>query len=134
VLDVRAPLQLQLHLQDADLSLLSLMTPKITDASGTVAGEINIGGTVEAPQMAGFLRSSGGRLHYEALRTLFENLNIDLAFSQRQIQVRDLSATLGRGRAVANGVVEITDLRPSSIRMDRRRQPCSGSSTVVVSI
>ncbi|HET8998471.1 MAG TPA: translocation/assembly module TamB domain-containing protein, partial [bacterium] len=116
--DLRAPLQLQLHLQDADLTFLSLVTPKITDASGTVAGEINIGGTMGAPQMAGFLRSSGGRLHYETLRTPLENLNIDLAFSQRQIEVHDLSATLGAGRAAATGVVEITDLRPSNVRMN----------------
>jgi translocation and assembly module TamB len=116
--DVRAPLQLQLRLQDADLTFLSLVTPKITDASGIVAGEINIGGTMDAPQMAGFLRSSGGRLHYESLRTPLENLNIDLAFSQRQIEVHDLSATLGGGRAAATGVVEITDFRPSNIRVN----------------
>ncbi|HYM90536.1 MAG TPA: DUF748 domain-containing protein, partial [bacterium] len=41
-LDAHAPLQLQLRLQDADLSFLSLFTPKITDATGTVAGQVYV--------------------------------------------------------------------------------------------
>jgi translocation and assembly module TamB len=115
--DPRMPLSLALRLQDADLSFLSLLTPKITDASGTVAGEIAVGGTGAAPQMTGFLRSSGGRLHYEALRTPLENLNIDLTFSQDQINVHDLSATLGGGRAAASGTVAVREFRPATVAL-----------------
>ncbi len=67
--------------------------------------------------MAGFLRSRGGRVHYEALRTPLEALNIDLSFSQDQIEVHELSATLGGGRVAAEGTVGITNFRPDNIRM-----------------
>ncbi|TMI77004.1 MAG: hypothetical protein E6H04_14620, partial [Bacillati bacterium ANGP1] len=121
-LDARAPLQLQLRLQDADLSFLSLITPQITDASGTVAGEVNLAGTIAVPQMAGFLRSSGGRLRYAPLRTPIEDLRIDLTFSQDQIQVQGLSAAIGQGRVEADGVVGITNFRPDSVRLAVRAE------------
>ncbi len=120
VVDPRAPLQLQFRLQDADLSFLSLVAPTITDASGTVEGEIKVGGTVEAPRMAGFLRSAGGRFRDAALNTPIENLSIDLAFSQDRIEVHNVSATLGRGRAAIEGTVGITDLRPSRLQLSLR--------------
>lgn len=120
LLDAHAPLQLQLRLQDADLSFLSLLTPKITDASGTVAGEVRVGGTIEAPQMTGFLRSAGGRFRYAPLRTPVEDLTVDLAFSQDHIDVRELSATLGQGRVAADGVVRITEFRPGDVRLALR--------------
>jgi translocation and assembly module TamB len=116
-LDPASPMQLQIRLQDADLSLLSLVTPKITDASGTVAGEVNVAGTVAAPQMAGFLRSAGGRMRVAGLRTPIENMNIDLSFSQDAIQVRDISADLGKGRVTTTGTVEIANFRPRNIEL-----------------
>jgi translocation and assembly module TamB len=121
-LDARGPLQLQLRLQDADLSFLSILTPQITDASGTVAGEVNVAGTIAVPQMTGFLRSSGGRLRYAPLRTPIEDLHIDVAFSQDQIEVQDISAAIGQGRVAANGVVGITDFRPGSVRLALRAE------------
>jgi translocation and assembly module TamB len=116
-LNPQAPLELHLRLQDADLGFLSLLAPQISDASGTVAGEIDVGGTAATPQMSGFLRSSGGRLRYAALRTPIEDLNVDLAFSQDQIQIRDLSATLGQGRAAVTGLIAISNLRPEDVQL-----------------
>ncbi len=116
-LNQQAPLELHLRLQDADLSFLTLLTPQISDASGTVAGEIDVGGTAATPKMSGFLRSSGGRLRYAALRTPIENLNADLAFSQDQIQIRDLSAMLGQGHVAVTGSIAIRNLRPETAKL-----------------
>ena len=107
-------------MQDADLSFLSLLVPQISDASGTVAGKVDVGGTAATPQMSGILRSSGGRLRYAALRTPIEDLNVDLAFSQDQIQIRDLSATLGQGRAAVTGSIAISNLRPEDVHLALR--------------
>jgi translocation and assembly module TamB len=116
-LNAQAPVELHLRLQDADLSFLNLLTPDITEASGTVAGEIDVSGTAATPRMSGFLRSSGGRLRYAALRTPIEQLNLDLAFSQDRIQVRDLSARLGQGIATVNGSIAIRNLRPDDVQL-----------------
>jgi translocation and assembly module TamB len=120
VVDPRAPLQLQFRLQDADLSFLSLVAPTIKDTSGTVQGEVKVGGTVEAPRMTGFLRSSGGRFRDAAINTPIEDLDVDVAFTQDTIQVRNISATLGRGRAALNGSVSITNLRPGRLQLSLR--------------
>jgi len=119
-LDPRSPLHLQLRLQDADLSFLSLLTPRIVDATGTVAGEVDIAGTIEVPQMTGFLRSAGGRLRYTPLRTPLEDIRVDVEFSQDQIQVHDLSAALGQGRVRADGVVEITNFHLGKVKVALR--------------
>jgi translocation and assembly module TamB len=119
-LNPEGPLELHLWLQDADLGFLSLLVPQISDASGTLAGKVDVGGTVATPKMSGILRSSGGRLRYAALRTPIEDLNVDLAFSQDQIQIRDLSAMLGQGRAVVTGSIAISNLRPENVHLALR--------------
>ena len=116
-LDPGRPLALQLRLQDAGLSSLVFLTPQITDATGTIAGAVDLAGTVAAPQMTGFLRSAEGRLSIRGLRTPLEHLNVDLSFSQDNIQIRDLSATLGHGQMAASGAVEITNFRPGNVQL-----------------
>jgi len=116
-LDPQAPVSLRFTLQDADLSLLTLLTPQIQDAAGTVEGEVNVWGKVADPQMSGYLRSSSGRLRYTPLRTPIEDVSVDLAFSQDEIQVHDISGTLGNGRAQVNGVIGVRDLRPGDVQL-----------------
>lgn len=114
-LDPGGPLRLGLHLEDADLSLLSLLSPRIHDAGGTVQGEVGIGGTVAAPQMSGFVRSQGGRLRVDPVETPIEDVNVDIAFSQDEILVRDLSGTVGGGQVQAHGTIAVSDFRPGVV-------------------
>ena len=122
-LDPHGPLDLALRLEDADLSLLTFLTPRIQDAGGTIAGEVTVGGTVASPQMSGYIRSHGGRMRYAGLVTPVENVNADITFSQDQILVDDLSATLGGGPVVMSGTIAVSDLRPESLslRLDAHR-------------
>ncbi len=124
-LNPRGPLNLELRLQDADLSFLSLLTPQVQDATGTVQGQVTVGGTVSDPQMSGSVLAAGGRMHIAPLRTPLENVNVDIAFSQDQILVRDLSARLGGGQAAARGTVAVRDLRPQTVALDLSAQRAS---------
>ena len=114
-LDPNGPLHLRLHLQDADLSFLSLLTPAIRDAAGTVAGEVAIGGTVADPTMSGFVRTAGGRLHWAPLRTPVENIAADITFSRDRIEVGDVSADVGGGHLAIHGSVAVSDFRPQTL-------------------
>ncbi len=116
-LDPQGPLNLALRLEDADLSLLTFLTPRIQDARGTIAGEVTIGGSVASPAMSGYVRSHGGQMRYAGLATPIENVNADIAFSQDQILVNDLSATLGDGPLAVHGTVAVSDLRPQSLSL-----------------
>lgn len=118
----RGPLDLALHLEDADLSLLTLLTPRIQDASGTIVGEVTVGGTVASPRMSGYVRSRGGRMRYAALSTPIENVGADIAFSQERILVNDLSATIGGGPLSIHGTVGVSDFRPEALSLRLRAQ------------
>ncbi len=117
-LDPKGPLALDVHLENADLSLLSLLTPQVHDASGTIEGQVAVGGTVGAPVMGGTVQSQGGRLRLDPIETPFENINVDIAFSQDQILVRTLSATLGGGQVEGGGTVGISNFRPDHVALD----------------
>ena len=110
-LDPNGPLHIGLHLENADLSLLSLLTPAIQDASGTVTGEVAIGGTVAEPTMSGSVRTAGGRLRYAPLRTPVENIAADITFSRDLVEVRDLSADVGGGHLAVQGTAAISDFQ-----------------------
>ncbi len=114
-LDPNGALRLGLHLEDADLSFLSLLTPAIHDATGTVAGEVTIGGTVAEPTMTGSVRTSGGRMHYTPLRTPIENIAADIAFSHDRVEVHDVSADVGGGHLAIQGTVAVSAFRPQSV-------------------
>ncbi len=116
-LDPAGPIRLDLHLEDADLSLLSLLSPRIHDAAGTVEGQVSIGGTVAAPQMSGYVRSTGGRFRIDPLATPFEDVSVDIAFSQDEILVRDLSAALGGGQVHADGTIAVSSFRPGKVAL-----------------
>jgi len=114
-LDPNGPLQLSLHLADADLSFLSLLSPAVHDASGTVAGEVTIGGTVAAPTMNGSVRTAGGRLRYAPLRTPITNIAADIAFSRDVVNVHDVSADIGGGHVAVQGTAAISDFRVRTV-------------------
>lgn len=106
-LDPRGPIQLTLHLEDADLSLLSLLTPAIQDASGTVAGQVAVGGTVAQPTMTGSIQTTGGRLRWAPMRTPLENVAADITFSQNLVEVHDVSADVGGGHLAIHGTAAV---------------------------
>ena len=112
------PLDLQLSLEDADLSLLTLLSPEIQDGSGTVAGQVSIGGTVAAPEMTGTVESHGGKFRFAPMTTPLEHVNADIAFSQSEILVRNLSATVGSGTMQVQGTVGIKDFRPDQVALN----------------
>ncbi|HLN13322.1 MAG TPA: translocation/assembly module TamB domain-containing protein, partial [bacterium] len=111
------PLDLRLSLADTDLSFLTLFTPAIRDASGTIAGDVTIGGTPANPEMTGVLQSHGGRFLIGPLTTPVENLNININFSQSQIELQQLSATMGGGTLTGQGTVSVKDLRPDTVAL-----------------
>jgi translocation and assembly module TamB len=115
--DPNGPLALGLHLQDADLSLLSLLWPQVQDAGGTVQGEVTIGGTVDNPQMNGSVSAQGGHLRIAPMQTPFDDVGADITFSQDQIRVRSLSATVGGGHVTAQGTVAVRDLLPETVAL-----------------
>jgi len=110
-LDPQGPLRLALHLEDADLSLLTLLTPAIQDASGTVAGEVSVGGTVAKPTMTGSVQATGGRMRWAPMRTPIGNVAANVTFSHDLVEVHDISADIGGGHLAIQGTAAVSDFR-----------------------
>ena len=108
-LDPRGPIQLALHLEDTDLSLLSLLAPSIQDASGTVAGQVAVGGTVAQPTMTGSIQTTGGRLRWAPMRTPLEHVAADITFSQNLVEVHNVSADIGGGHLTVQGTAAVSN-------------------------
>ncbi len=106
-LDPQGPIQLALHLEDTDLSFLSLLTPAIQDASGTVAGQVAVGGTVAQPTMTGSIQTTGGRMRWAPMRTPLENVAANITFSQNLFEVHDVSADIGGGHLAVHGTAAV---------------------------
>lgn len=114
-LDPRGALRLALHLEDADLSLLTLVTPAIQDASGTVAGEVSVGGTVAQPTMSGSVQATGGRMRWAPMRTPLENIAANITFSHDLIEVHNVSADIGGGHLAIQGTAAVSNFRPQTL-------------------
>ncbi|HEV2281577.1 MAG TPA: translocation/assembly module TamB domain-containing protein [bacterium] len=114
-LDPQGALRLTLHLEDADLSLLTLLTPAIQDASGTVAGQVSVGGTVAHPTMTGSVQTTGGRMRWTPMRTPIENVAASITFSHDLVQVQDVSADIGGGHLAIQGTAAVSNFRPQTL-------------------
>ncbi|HKX19607.1 MAG TPA: translocation/assembly module TamB domain-containing protein [bacterium] len=116
-LDPQGPIQLDLHLEDTDLSFLSLLTPAIQDASGTVAGQVAVGGTVAQPTMTGSIQTTGGRLRWAPMRTPFEHVAANITFSQNLVEVHDVSADVGGGHLAIQGTAAVSNFRLETLNL-----------------
>jgi translocation and assembly module TamB len=112
------PLSLDVHLENADLSLLSLFTRSVHDASGTIEGQVAVRGTVRNPAMTGMVQSHGGRIRIDPVQTPLEDMNVEIAFSQNQLLVQRLSAAVGGGEVQGSGTVGITNFHPDRVALD----------------
>lgn len=106
--DSQAPLDFRVSLADVNLSLLRLLTDRVEDARGDVAGTLTVGGTVAAPQLGGGLRVDGGTVRLRGMLTPIESLALTLAFDGNAVRVAQASARLGGGTARLDGAMRLT--------------------------
>ena len=116
-LDPQGPIQLALHLEDTDLSFLSLLTPAIQDASGTVAGQVAVGGTVAQPTMTGSIQTTGGHLRWTPMRTPLEHVAANITFSQNLVEVHEVSADVGGGHLAIQGTAAVSNFRLETLNL-----------------
>lgn len=113
--DASRPVALHLELGDADLSLLQLLWPAVERASGTLAGRVDVAGTVPRPEISGFLRIERGTLRLAALRTPIEDLAATVTFQGDRLTVERLTGRLGEGTFSITGGAAIRDFLPESL-------------------
>ena len=87
---------------NASLQLIESFNPDFTTA-GTVAVNVDVGGTIAAPSLQGRLQISGGSIAYSDLPSSLSDLNGSLVFDQNRLQIETLTAKVGGGTVSFGG-------------------------------
>jgi autotransporter translocation and assembly factor TamB len=100
------PIQGQVDIPAGDLQVLPLIVPQLQSAHGRFQLRAQLGGTPRAIQLSGTGQIRDGVVRPINRSEVFQGLNADLHFDQKQITLDTLWASQGRaGRATANGNV-----------------------------
>lgn len=99
------PLKLSLE-SNADLGLLSAFTSAIR-AQGPTTVALNIGGTINAPEAAGYLQITGADVAIASPSLQAEKLNLRLDLAKNQVTLSKVSGTLNGGTLQGSGGVTL---------------------------
>ena len=116
-LDDARPVDLHVALVDADLSMLSLLTERIEQGRGPLAGELHLTGTLAQPHLQGVLAGSGGVLRLRGLEPSLTDLESRLEFADSEIRVAELRARAGDGTLAISGLLGLQRFRPNRVAL-----------------
>ncbi len=95
-------MNLTIDLSQADLAVVPLMTPYVTDGQGAIGGKIKLTGSIEAPQAFGTVTVRNGALQFKNVAKPLEGINADLIFNGNKATLQG-DAQMGKGAAGFTG-------------------------------
>jgi hypothetical protein len=111
------PIQGQVDIPAGDLQVLPLVVPQLQSARGRFQLRAQLGGTPRAIQLRGTGQIRDGIVRPINRSEVFQGLNADLHFDEKQITLDTLWANQGRaGRVNANGTVQLQHGRLDNYR------------------
>jgi translocation and assembly module TamB len=98
-------------LESTNLALGPLigLDPRLRDVEGRANGSITLGGTVQAPELAGELAVQDAAVTVLPLQKRFTEISADLALEGRRVIVRNVTA-FAEGRATVRGEIVLEEL------------------------
>ncbi|SMC38544.1 translocation/assembly module TamB domain-containing protein [Sporomusa malonica] len=108
--DITDAMDLKLRLDNADLSILPLLTKDIAWASGPTTGEIAIGGTLSQPTLDGQVAVVNGTIKLKALADPIQKVGIDIQFKGDKIEINAFDGEMGGGSYSLNGSARVNGL------------------------
>src|SRR5438876_174745 len=116
-LDEARPVDVHVALVDADLSMVSLLTERIEEGRGPLAGELHLTGTLAQPHLQGALAGSGGVLRLRGLEPSLTDLEGRLEFADGEIRVAELRARAGDGAVAISGLIGLQRFKPNRVAL-----------------
>jgi translocation and assembly module TamB len=105
------PLSGAVHAETSELGLLSLYFPDIDRAAGELHADINVAGTLGAPQLNGVVKLSGGELDLYQVNLGLRQVMLEAHLTDGGFDFSG-NARAGSGSAAANGHLEWHKLLP----------------------
>ena len=111
-------LNLTVSLDDADLSLLPIVSKQIAWGVGHLGGSVKITGTVANPQVNGKILLNEGSIKVKGMKTLIEHINISTAFKGERFDIENFSGNIGGGTFTLKGGFNFSDFEFSNYNFD----------------
>jgi translocation and assembly module TamB len=105
------PLTGELHMQTAELGLVSLYVPDIDRAAGHFNADVQLAGTAGTPRLAGQVKISDGEFDVYQVNLALRQVQLDARLSDAGLDF-DGSAHTGAGSVKADGHLEWRELLP----------------------
>jgi translocation and assembly module TamB len=103
-------MDLKLRLDDADLSILPLLTKEVAWAAGKTQGEITISGSLDQPILTGNILVNNGILKFTALHDPVQKVGVDIAFEGDTINIKKFDGHMGDGSYSLTGTAKLKDM------------------------
>jgi translocation and assembly module TamB len=105
------PLSGAVHAETSELGLLSLYFPEIDRTAGELHADVNVAGTLGAPQLNGVVKVSGGELDLYQVNLGLRQVTLEAHLTDGGLDFSG-NARAGGGNAAANGHLEWHNLLP----------------------
>ncbi len=113
-----AEMNLQVSLDEANLSLLPVLSKMVGWATGEMAGTLTITGTASNPQINGKISLADGTVKINGMKNLIEHINISTEFLGNRFFVDDFSGNIGAGNFALTGGLNFSDFKVSNYKFD----------------
>lgn len=100
-------MDLKIRLDDANLSILPLLTKEVAWAEGQTQGQITVTGSLGKPILTGNIIVNNGVLKLAALRDPIQKVGVDIAFEGDTINIRKFDGHMGMGLYSLTGTAKL---------------------------
>lgn len=90
-------MDLKVRLEQANLSILPLLTKEVSWAAGETKGEVTIGGTLAQPLINGSVLVKDGTIKLASLNDPLQKVGVDIQFEGDKINVKSFDGSMGTG-------------------------------------
>ena len=111
-------MNLQVSLDDADLSLLPVLSKGVAWATGEMAGGLTITGTASNPQINGAISLNEGIIQVKGMKNQIEHFNIATKFTGDNFTIEDFSGNIGEGKFTLTGGLNFSNFAVRNYKFD----------------
>ncbi len=98
-----AQMNIVMDLDKARLGILPALTKMVEWGVGDTQGKVRLAGTLEEPLLFGSIKIASGSVKVKGVSTVIDDINLDVLFNGDIVQLKNLSAKLGKGSLSADG-------------------------------
>ena len=111
-------LNLNVSMENANLSLLPIMSQLVKFGTGELEGAVKITGTAAHPQFNGQISMNNGSIKLKYMKSLIENINVSMLFKGERFDIENFSGNIGGGTFALMGGFDFPGLEVRNYNFD----------------